>query len=60
MLYPELVIFGHCNFDTRKLCGDLKSSLGVWMLLSKWYSAKKNTIIFNTQVLVGSVGYIGK
>lgn len=40
MLYPERVICGHCNFGTRKLCGDSKSALGVSMLLSEWCSVK--------------------
>ena len=70
ILFPELVVHGHCTPNTwevaepvphgpsvGRLC-ELAHQQGV--VLSAGLSEKENDIVFNTQVLVGPNGYIGK
>lgn len=70
VLFPELVVHGHCTpttWDlaepvpdgpcTRRLC-EIAARHG--MVLSVGLSEKEHDIVFNTQVLVGPKGYIGK
>lgn len=70
MLFPELVIHGHCTPNTyalaervpdgpstQRLC---KLAAQYQVLLSAGLSEKENDLVFNTQVLVGPDGYIGK
>jgi len=70
VLFPELVIHGHCNPDTWKLAEAVPGGPSVQRLeqlaqrlqvhLSAGISEKENDIVFNTQVLVGPEGYLGK
>ena len=70
VLFPELVIHGHCNPDTWSLAEAVPHGPSVVrlvelakrhdMVLSAGISEKENDIVFNTQVLVGPGGYIGK
>lgn len=70
VLFPELLIHGHCTPNTwelaevvpdgpstRKLT-EIARKLGVF--LSVGLSEKEHDIVFNTQVLVGPQGYVGK
>jgi predicted amidohydrolase len=70
VVFPELVVHGHCTPNTwelaepvpngpsvEKLCG-LAEQHGVF--LSAGLSEKENDIVYNTQVVVGPEGYIGK
>ena len=69
-LFPELVIHGHCNPDTWNVAEAVPDGPSVERLvqlakqfnlvLSVGISEKENDIVFNTQVLVGPDGYIGK
>ena len=70
VLFPELVIHGHCNPDTWSVAEPVPDGPSVLRLvdlarrfslyLSAGISEKENDIVFNTQVLVGPSGYIGK
>ena len=70
VLFPELVIHGHCNPDTWKVAEAVPNGPSVERLvdiakqfniyLAAGISEKENDIVFNTQVLVGPAGYIGK
>ena len=70
VLFPELIVHGHCTPNTweiaesvpdgdsvQALCG-IARRLGV--ILCAGLSEKENDIVYNTQVLVGPQGYIGK
>ena len=70
VVFPELVVHGHCTPNTweiaekvpegesvEALCGIARKS-GV--MLCAGLSEKENDIVYNTQVLVGPAGYIGK
>src|SRR6266568_820549 len=70
VLFPELIVHGHCTPNTwelaeavpdgpatRRLC-EIAAKHKV--LLSAGLSEKEKDIAFNTQVLVGPQGYIGK
>lgn len=70
VLFPELLIHGHCSPNTwelaepvpdgpstRQLC---KLAARYRVVLSVGLSEKEHDIVFNTQVLVGPDGYIGK
>lgn len=70
VLFPELVVHGHCTPNTfevaepvpdgpsvARLC-ELAKRFGIF--LSAGMSEKENDIVFNTQVLVGPEGYIGR
>ena len=69
-VFPELVVHGHCTPNTweiaeavpdgpstQKLIG-LASEYG--LVLSVGLSEKENDLVYNTQILVGPDGYIGK
>ena len=63
VLFPELVIHGHCNPDTWKVAEAVPNGPSVERLvdiakqfniyLAAGISEKENDIVFNTQVLVG-------
>lgn len=70
VLFPELVVHGHCTPNTWELAEPVPDGPSVRRLidiagrhklvLSVGLSEKERDIIFNTQVLVGPEGYIGK
>jgi N-carbamoylputrescine amidase len=70
LLFPELVVHGHCTPDTWDLAEPVPDGPAVRRLcaLAKHYrqvlcvgmSEKERDIVYNTQVLVGPDGYIGK
>ena len=70
VLFPELLVHGHCNPDTWELAEPVPDGPSVERLvqlarrfdrfLSVGMSEKENDIVYNAQVLVGPGGYIGK
>lgn len=70
VLFPELVIHGHCTPNTWDLAEPVPDGPSVKRLvqLARHYrlflcagmSQKEKDIVFNTQVLVGPDGYVGK
>jgi predicted amidohydrolase len=70
VLFPELVIHGHCTPNTWELAEpvpdgpsvrkleEIAARLG--LVICAGLSEKERDIVFNTQVLVGPEGYIGK
>ena len=70
VLFPELVVHGHCTPNTWELAEPVPDGPSVARLveiakrhrlvLCAGMSEKENDIVFNTQVLVGPDGYIGK
>jgi predicted amidohydrolase len=70
VLFPELVIHGHCTPNTWALAEPVPEGPSVQRLirlarqhrlvLCAGVSEKERDIVFNTQVLVGPDGYIGK
>jgi predicted amidohydrolase len=70
VLFPELVVHGHCTPNTWELAEPVPDGPSVQMLidiasrhglfLSVGLSEKDRDIVYNTQVLVGPAGYIGK
>jgi predicted amidohydrolase len=70
VLFPELLIHGHCSPNTWELAEPVPDGTTVKRLcqiarhyrlvLSVGLSEKENDIVYNTQVLVGPDGYIGK
>ena len=70
ILFPELQIHGHCTPNTWELAESIPdgpSSQRVIQIcreyrvfLSVGLSEKENDIVFNSQILVGPEGYIGK
>lgn len=70
VLFPELVIHGHCTPNTWDLAEQVPDGPSVRRLaqLAKHFklflcagmSEKERDIVYNTQVLVGPDGYIGK
>ena len=70
MLFPELVVHGHCTPNTWELAEPVPDGPSVRRLveiaarhrlvLCAGLSEKERDIVFNTQVLVGPDGYIGK
>ncbi len=70
VLFPELVIHGHCTPNTWALAEPVPDGPSVGRLveiahkhrlvLCAGMSEKERDIVFNTQVLVGPDGYIGK
>lgn len=70
VLFPELLIHGHCTPNTWELAEPVPDGPAVQRLcalarqyglfLSAGLSEKEKDIVFNTQVLVGPEGYIGK
>ena len=68
VLFPELLIHGHCTPDTWKIAEPVPgSSTGQLVKLAQKHqlflcvglSEKENDIVYNTQVLVGPEGFIG-
>jgi predicted amidohydrolase len=70
VVFPELIVHGHCTPNTweiaervpegesvEALCGMARKS-GIF--LSAGMSEKENDIVYNTQLLIGPTGYIGK
>ena len=70
VVFPELIVHGHCTPNTweiaervpdgesvEALCGIARRS---HLFLCAGLSEKENDIVYNTQVLIGSTGYIGK
>src|SRR5262245_19824330 len=70
VLFPELVIHGHCTPNTWALAEPVPDGLSVAALvriakrhrlvLSAGMSEKERDIVYNAQVFVGPDGYIGK
>lgn len=70
VLFPELVIHGHCTPNTWDLAEPVPDGPSVKRLvqLARHYrlvlcaglSEKENDIVYNTQVVIGPEGYIGK
>ncbi|MFN0167199.1 MAG: nitrilase-related carbon-nitrogen hydrolase [Bryobacteraceae bacterium] len=70
VLFPELVVHGHCTPNTWDMAEPVPDGPSVRRLvelarrhrlvLSAGLSEKERDIVFNTQVLVGPDGYIGK
>jgi predicted amidohydrolase len=70
VLFPELVVHGHCTPNTWELAEAVPDGPAVQRLvqlarhhrvfLSVGLSEKERDIVFNTQVLIGPQGYIGK
>jgi predicted amidohydrolase len=70
VVFPELVVHGHCTPNTWELAEAVPEGPSVRRLaeiarrhhvfLSAGLSEKERDIVFNTQVLVGPEGYIGK
>jgi predicted amidohydrolase len=70
VLFPELLIHGHCTPNTWELAEavpegeSLARLVGLaaryGLFLSVGLSEKENDLVYNTQVLVGPQGYLGK
>jgi N-carbamoylputrescine amidase len=70
VVFPELVVHGHCTPNTWELAEPVPDGRSVRRLveiarhhrvfLSAGLSEKERDIVFNTQVLVGPHGYVGK
>jgi predicted amidohydrolase len=70
VLFPELVIHGHCTPNTWQLAEPVPDGPSVTRLVQiarrhrlivcAGMSEKERDIVYNTQVLVGPEGYIGK
>jgi len=70
VLFPELVVHGHCTPNTWELAEPVPGGPSVERLaqlgqrhqifLSVGMSEKERDIVYNTQVLLGPRGYIGK
>ncbi len=70
VLFPELVVHGHCTPNTWELAESVPDGRSVSLLeqiakrrrlvLCAGLSEKERDIVFNTQVLVSPEGYIGK
>ncbi len=70
VLFPELVVHGHCAPNTWEVAEPVPEGPSVrrltelagryGLILSVGMSEKERDIVYNTQVLVGPEGYIGK
>src|ERR1019366_8235949 len=70
VLFPELVVHGHCTPNTWELAEPVPDGPSVRrladiarrdnLIVCAGLSEKEGDIVFNTQVLVGPHGYIGK
>jgi len=70
VLFPELVVHGHCTPNTWEVAEPVPEGPSVKrvirlakrhrLFLSVGLSEKENDIVYNTQVLAGPEGYIGK
>jgi len=69
-LFPELLIHGHCTPNTWEIAEPvpdgpstkkiIQLAQAYNMFLSVGLSEKENDLVYNTQILVGPNGYIGK
>jgi len=70
ILFPELVVHGHCTPNTYELAEAVPDGPSTQRLcqiarehnvvLSAGLSEKENNLVFNTQIVAGPAGYIGK
>ena len=70
VLFPELVIHGHCTPNTWDLAESVPDGPSVQRLIAiarqhritlcAGFSEKERDIVFNTQVVIGPNGYLGK
>src|SRR5512135_1076322 len=70
VLFPELIVPGHCTPNTWEIAEPVPEGPSVrtlvslaqqhGLLLSAGLAEKERDIVYNTQVLVGPQGYIGK
>jgi predicted amidohydrolase len=70
VVFPELVIHGHCSPNTWEIAEPVPDGPSVKrllqiarhyrMFLSAGMSEKERDIVYNTQVLIGPDGYVGK
>jgi N-carbamoylputrescine amidase len=70
VLFPELVVHGHCTPNTWELAEPVPDGPSLaklvdiakrhHLVLSAGVSEKERDIVYNTQVIVGPHGYIGK
>src|SRR5215510_15733925 len=70
VLFPELVVHGHCTPNTWELAEPVPDGPSVrrlsdmarrhHLVLSVGLSEKDRDIVYNAQVLVGPEGYVGK
>jgi N-carbamoylputrescine amidase len=70
VLFPELIVHGHCTPNTWAIAEEVPDGESVKALcriarqarvfLCAGLSEKENDIVYNTQVLIGPTGYIGK
>jgi predicted amidohydrolase len=70
VLFPELVVHGHCTPNTWELAEPVPNGPSTERIcrlaekyrtvLSVGLSEKENDIVYNTQVLAGPAGYLGK
>jgi predicted amidohydrolase len=70
VLFPELVVHGHCTPNTWDLAEPVPDGPSVQRLvqiarqhrltLSAGLSEKERDIVYNTQVVIGPTGYLGK
>jgi predicted amidohydrolase len=70
VLFPELVVHGHCTPNTSTLAEPVPDGPSVQRLIAlarqhrlvlcAGLSEKERDVVYNTQVLVGPEGYIGK
>jgi len=70
VVFPELVVHGHCTPNTWEIAERVPEGESVEVLcgiarrlrifLCAGMSEKENDIVYNTQILIGPTGYIGK
>jgi N-carbamoylputrescine amidase len=70
VVFPELIVHGHCTPNTWEIAEPVPAGESVEKLtsiarrsgifLSAGMSEKENDIVYNTQVLIGPNGYLGK
>ncbi len=70
VLFPELVVHGHCNPDTWKVAEPVPDgpstqklvelAMHFGFVLSAGLCEKENDIVYNTQIVAGPDGYVGK
>ena len=70
VLFPELLVHGHCTPNTWDLAETIPDGPSTarlvelarkyQLVLSVGLSEKENNLVYNTQILVGPDGYIGK
>jgi predicted amidohydrolase len=70
VVFPELIVHGHCTPNTWEIAERVPDGESVRTLcdiaqrcrifLCAGLSEKENDIVYNTQVLIGAAGYLGK